>query len=61
MEGSVWRTTVSLPDSIRVKLGDHVTIDMDDDEPYREFESHKKKYPPGQMNKGEKGKKKNKD
>jgi len=61
MEGSVWRTTVSLPDSIRVKLGDHVTIDMDDDEPYREFESHKKKYPPGQMKKMEKGKKKDKD
>jgi len=61
MEGSVWRTTVSLPDSIRVKLGDHVTIDMDDDEPYREFESHKKKYPPGQLKKMEKGKKKDKD
>ncbi|HEX9909695.1 MAG TPA: hypothetical protein VGA86_02320 [Desulfatiglandales bacterium] len=61
MEGSVWRTTVSLPDSIRVKLGDHVTIDMDDDEPYREFDSHKKKYPPGQMKKMEKGKKKDKD
>jgi hypothetical protein len=61
MEGSVWRTTVSLPDSIRVKLGDHVAIDMDDDEPYREFESHKKKYPPGQMKKMEKGKKKDKD
>lgn len=61
MEGSVWRTTASLPDSIRVKLGDHVTIDMDDDEPYREFESHKKKYPPGQMKKMEKGRKKDKD
>jgi len=60
MEGGVWRTTISLPDSIRVKLGDYVTIDMDDDEPYRDFENHKKKYPPGQMKKMEKGKKKDK-
>jgi hypothetical protein len=43
-----------------VKLGDYVTIDMDDDEPYRGFESHKKKYPPGQMKSTEKGKKKDK-
>ena len=61
MEGSVWRTTVSLPERIRVKLGDYVTIDMDDDEPYREFETHKKKYPPGQMKKEGKGKKKDND
>ena len=64
MEGSEWKTTVSLPDSIRVKLGDHVTIDMDDDQPYRQFESHKKEYPPGQekkMKKMEKGEKKVKD
>ena len=61
MEESVWRTTVSLPDSIRVKLGDHVTIDMDADEPYWEFDSHKKRYPPGQMKKIEKGKKRDKD
>ena len=60
MEGGIWRTTISLPDSIRVKLGDYVTIDMDDDEPYRDFENHKKKYPPGQMKKMEKGKKKDK-
>jgi len=64
MEGSEWKTAVSLPDSIRVKLGDHVTIDMDDDQPYRQFESHKKEYPPGQekkMKKMEKGEKKDKD
>ena len=61
MEAGVWRTTISLPDSMRVKLGDYVTIDMDDDEPYHEVESHKKTYPPGQMKKMEKGKKKDKD
>ena len=60
MEAGVWRTTISLPDSMRVKLGDYVTIDMDDDEPYHEVESHKKTYPPGQMKKMEKGKKKDK-
>jgi len=43
-----------------VKLGDYVTIDMDDDEPYREFENHKKTNPRGQMKKMEKGKKKDK-
>jgi hypothetical protein len=60
MEAGLWRATISLPDSMRVKLGDYVTIDMDDDEPYREFENHKKTYPPGQMKKMEKGKKKDK-
>jgi len=37
MEGSEWKTAASLPDSIRVKLGNHVTIEMDDDQPYRQF------------------------
>ncbi|MBU2499548.1 MAG: hypothetical protein KKE57_11665 [Proteobacteria bacterium] len=51
MEGAAWRMSVSLPDSLRVQLGDHVTIDMEDDRPYVAFEEHKKKYPPGQAKK----------
>lgn len=63
LEGGSWRMTVSLPDSLRVELGDSVTIAMDTDRPYTHHSEHKKKYPPGQLkkknkgNKGHKGKK----
>jgi hypothetical protein len=48
--------SVSLPQEIHVKLGDHVSIEMDIDKPYIHYEEHKHKYPPGQLKK--KGKKK---
>ena len=51
MEGVAWRMSVSLPDSLRVQLGDHVTIDMDDDRPYVAYDEHKKKYPRGKAKK----------
>jgi hypothetical protein len=56
IEGNMWRMSVSLPQEIHVKLGDHVSIEMDIDKPYIHYEEHKHKYPPGQLKK--KGKKK---
>ncbi|UCF56129.1 MAG: hypothetical protein JSW15_08485 [Deltaproteobacteria bacterium] len=57
LEGGAWKMSVSLPDHLRVKLGEHVTIEMDTDKPYTKFEEHKNKYPPGQAKKGKKEKK----
>ncbi len=51
LEGESWRVSVSLPLSLKLKLGDHVTIEMDSDKPYTGFEMHKRKYPPGQAKK----------
>ena len=51
LDGDKWRMSVSLPDSLRLRLGEHVTIEMDSDTPYSYFDSHKKKYPPGQSKK----------
>lgn len=57
MEGGAWRMSVSLPEHLRIKLGNSVSIDMDTDRPYTHFEEHKKKYPPGQLKKKKKKKK----
>ena len=57
LSGGSWKMSVSLPDSLKVKIGDHVTIEMDTDKPYKKFKEHKKKYPPGQLKKKKKGKK----
>jgi hypothetical protein len=46
-----WRMSASLPHSFRVRLGDHVQIELDSERPYTYFDTHKKKYPPGQMKK----------
>jgi hypothetical protein len=58
LEGNIWRMSVSLPNSLSVNLGAHVAIEMDSDKPYDHFDSHKKKYPPGQMKKKNKWAKK---
>jgi len=55
-----WRMSVSLPESLKVNLGNHVTIDMDTDKPYVKFVEHKKKYSRGQVKKHKKNKKKKK-
>jgi hypothetical protein len=36
LEGDSWRASVSLPDSLKVRLGDFVTVEMDSDKPYVE-------------------------
>lgn len=54
LEGDKWRMSVSLPHSLHIRLGEHVVIEMDSDKPYNHFDSHKKKYPPGQLKKKKK-------
>jgi hypothetical protein len=54
LAGGNWRMSVSLPSNIRMRLADHVIIEMDSDRPYIKFSEHKRKYPPGQMKKNKK-------
>jgi hypothetical protein len=49
LEGDRWQVSVSLPDRLRVRLGEHVTLKMETDRPYIKYDEHKRKYPPGQM------------
>jgi len=63
LEHNGWRISASLPHDVRVRLGRHVTIELDTDVPYRHSKKHKEKYkkkhkkkhkgkyPPGQMKK----------
>jgi hypothetical protein len=58
IKGDRWEVGASLPNRIRIGLGDSVKIELDTDRPYIHHSEHVKKYPPGQMKK--KHKKKNK-
>ena len=58
IKGDNWEVGASLPNHIRVRLGDAVSIELDTDKPYIYYSEHVKKYPPGQMKK--KNKKKHK-
>jgi hypothetical protein len=60
LQGDKWRMSASLPHSFSVRLGQHVMIELDSERPYKHFDKHKKKYPPGQMKKKEKWVKKKK-
>ena len=51
LSGSNWKMTASLPTDLKLKLGNHVTIEMEGDKPYVKNAEHKTKYPPGQMKK----------
>ncbi|MBW2647421.1 MAG: hypothetical protein JRE23_14855 [Deltaproteobacteria bacterium] len=51
LQGDNWTMSASLPQHIRLTLGNCVTIDMDTDKPYTRFKEHKRKYPPGQLKK----------
>jgi len=58
IKGDNWEVGASLPNSLRVELGDYVSMELDTDKPYIYHEDHVKKYPPGQMkNKNKKNKK----
>jgi hypothetical protein len=46
-----WRVSVSLPTTIRIEVGDYVTLEMDTDKPYEWDHEVIKKYPPGKMKK----------
>jgi hypothetical protein len=54
LEGDNWRMAASLPNRFQVRLGGHVTIELDSNRPYTHFHKHKKKYPPGQLKKKDK-------
>ncbi|MBW1795267.1 MAG: hypothetical protein JRJ38_12710 [Deltaproteobacteria bacterium] len=54
LEKDNWKISVSLPQTIQLRLGDYVTIEMDTDKPYTQFIEHKRKYPPGQLKKKKK-------
>jgi hypothetical protein len=56
IEGDNWEVGASLPSSLRMGLGDSVSIELDTDKPYIYHEDHVKKYPPGQMKKKNKKK-----
>ena len=58
LSGDKWKVSVALPDSLKIKLGSSVSLELNTDTPYIYHDDHKKKYPPGQMKK--KGKKKKK-
>lgn len=51
LEGDKWTVSVSLPERLRLSLGDYVTIELDTDKPYTKHKEHKGKYPPGQLKK----------
>lgn len=55
LDNGTWRMSVSLPGSIRLESR-YVPLELDTDEPYRYFNEHQSKYPPGKM-KGKKHKK----
>ena len=46
LKGDKWEVGVSLPSSLKVGLGDSVSIELDTDKPYNHYEEHVKKYPP---------------
>ena len=60
LEGSAWKVSATLPDRIRVGMGDAVSLELDTDRPYLHHDEHKKKYPPGQLKKQQKEKGKGK-
>ena len=59
LQAGSWQVGTSLPSSIRI-AGTPVSLSMDSDKPYVEFDTHKAKYPPGHKKKKIKGKGKGK-
>jgi hypothetical protein len=49
LEGANWVVSASLPDRLRMKVGEHVVLEMDTDKPYTYHGDHKKKYPPARL------------
>jgi hypothetical protein len=57
LKGDNWQVGASLPSSLRVGLGDYVSMELDTDKPYIHHKEHKKKFPAkkAQKKKGKKG------
>lgn len=51
LKGDNWEVGASLPISIRVRLGEYVSMELDTDMPYVYHSDHVKRYPPGQIKK----------
>ena len=47
LSGRNWQMSANLPVDLKLRLGDHVTIQMDSDKPYVKHAEHKSNYPPG--------------
>jgi hypothetical protein len=60
LEGENWRISASLPHTIQLSFNDYVRIEVKTDKPYRYYQEHKRKYPPSQLKKKDKKKKRNK-
>ena len=56
LKGDNWEVGASLPGSLRVGLGDAVSIELETDKPYTHHAEHVKKYPSKQFKKKKKGK-----
>ena len=46
-----WEVSFSLPERIHIALTDHVTLEMDTDQPYKYHSEVMERYPPGQLKK----------
>ncbi|MBS3732646.1 MAG: hypothetical protein KGY42_07035 [Desulfobacterales bacterium] len=56
-----WRVSASLPGRIRVNMGDHVTLEMGTDRPYRYHSEVVRHYPPGHDKGGNRGRGRDKE
>ncbi len=56
LKGDNWEVGASLPGSLRVGLGDAVSIELETDKPYIHHAEHIKKYPSKQFKQKKKGK-----
>lgn len=55
---SEWKVSVSLPVWLRIDVNESVTLEMDSDRPYKYHDEVEKRYPPGQLKKKSKVKRK---
>ena len=55
LSSNQWKMSATLPRSIRITLGEHVTLESYLDQPYKEHQKHKKIYK-GKRGKGKRGK-----
>ena len=53
-----WKLSATLPDTLRLRLGTHVSLELETDTPYRYHRQHRKFYPPGYFKKKHKKHKK---
>ncbi len=42
-----WKVAVRLPHHLRIRLGDHVNVDLRSSKPYRFHNDHRRRFPPG--------------